>query len=75
MSYPHNPSNPMVVLAGTADTLLQQYESGTISLQEYKDSMNTQVIPQVATLDVSSPNDDAMHTISFAVAMAAGSVE
>jgi hypothetical protein len=74
MTYSHNPSDPMVVLASTANTLLQQYNSQTITLQQFKDSMNTQVIPQVSGLDKSSHNDDAMHTITYAVAMV-GSVE
>jgi hypothetical protein len=69
MTYTHNPNDPMVLLANKANTLLQQYNSNTISLQEFKDSMNTQVIPSVTGLNTSSHNDDAMHTISYAVAM------
>lgn len=75
MSYTHNPSDPMVILADTANTLLQQYNTQAITLEQYQASMASQVIPQVATLDTSSHNDDAMHTIQFAVAMAVGSVE
>jgi hypothetical protein len=48
---------------------MDQYNNKTITLQQYKDSMNTQVIPYVATLNTSSHNDDAMHTISESVAM------
>jgi len=69
MTYSHNPSDPMVVLATTAQSLMDQYNNKTITLQQYKDSMNTQVIPHVATLNTSSHNDDAMHTISESVAM------
>ena len=69
MTYTHNPSDPMVVLASTAQSLMDQYNSNTITLQEYKDSMNSQVVPQVAGLDTSSHNDNAMYTISTAVAM------
>lgn len=75
MSYSHNSNNPMVVLANTANTLFQQYESKSITLEEYQAAIASQVIPQLATLDKSSPNDEAMHTISYAVAMAVGSVE
>jgi hypothetical protein len=69
MTYSHNPSDPMVVLATTAKSLMDQYNNKTITLQQYKDSMNTQVIPQVAGLNRSSHNDDAWHTISESVAM------
>jgi hypothetical protein len=69
MTYTHNPSDPMVLLAATAKGLLDQYNSNVITLEEYKDYMNAQVVPFVATLDKSSHNDDAMHTISEAVAM------
>jgi hypothetical protein len=69
MTYTHNPSDPMVVLATTAQNLLNQYTNKTITLQHYKDSMNTQVIPQMANLNTSSHNDDAMHTLSEAIAM------
>lgn len=75
MSYTHNPSDPMVILATTANTLLQQYNTKSITLEQYQSSMSAQVIPQIATLDTSGHNDDAMHTISYAVAMAVGSVE
>jgi hypothetical protein len=74
MSYTHNPSDPMVILAGTANTLLQQYQTEAITLEQFKDAMNTQVVPLVSTLDKSSHNDNAMHTISYAVAML-GAVE
>jgi len=72
MSYSHNPSNPMVILAGTANTLLQQYNTNEITFEQFKTAMNSQVVPLVATLDKSSPNDEAMHTISYAVAMVDG---
>lgn len=69
MTYTHNPSDPMVLLAATAQGLLDQYNNKTITLQQYKDYMNAQVVPFVAGLDTSSHNDAAMHTISEAVAM------
>ena len=69
MTYTHNPSDPMVVLASTAQGLVDQYNNKSITLQQFKDAMNAQVVPQVASLDKSSHNDDAMHTISNAVAM------
>ena len=69
MTYTHNPSDPMVILASTAQGLVDQYTNKTITLQQYKDAMNAQVIPQLATLDRSGHNDAAMHTISEAVAM------
>jgi spore coat protein CotF len=69
MSYTHNPSDPMVVLAASAKTLVDQYEAKSITLQQFKDSMNSQIVPQVAGLNKSSNNDVAWHTISNAVAM------
>jgi hypothetical protein len=69
MTYAHNPSDPMVVLATTAGSLVSQYESKSITLEQFKNSMNSQVVPQVAGLNKSSNNDDAWHTISNAVAM------
>lgn len=70
MTYTHNPSDPMVLLAATAQELLDQYNSSSITLQQYKDAVNAQVAPFVAGLDTSSHNDDAMYTISTAIAMA-----
>ena len=67
MTYTHNPADPMVVLATTAKSLVDQYEAKSITLQQFKDSMNSQVVPQVAGLDKSSRNDDAWHTIVSAV--------
>jgi flagellar hook-associated protein FlgK len=69
MTYSHNPSDPMVVLATTAKSLVDQYNNNSITLQQFKDSMNSQVVPQVAGLNKSSHNDDAWHTISSAVAL------
>lgn len=69
MTYSHNPSDPMVVLATTAQSLVDQYENKSITAQQFKDSMNSQVVPQVAGLDKSSHNDDAWHKISSAVAL------
>lgn len=69
MTYSRNPNDPMVTLATTANTLLNQYNSNAISLEQYKTSMNTQVVPLVDGLDKSSHNDDAWHTITTAVAM------
>ena len=72
MPYSRNPNNPMVILATTANNLLQQYQTNEITFEQFKESMNNQVVPLVATLDKSSPNDDAMYTISYAVAMVDG---
>jgi hypothetical protein len=69
MTYTHNPADPMVTLATTAKSLVDQYEAKSITLQQFKDSMNSQVVPQVSGLDKSSHNDDAWHKISNAVAM------
>ena len=69
MSYNNNQSNPMVILATTAQLLIDQYNSGSSTLQQFKDSVNSQVVPQVSGLDKSSHNDNAWHTISTAVAM------
>jgi hypothetical protein len=70
MTYTHNPSDPMVSLASTANNLVQQYESGAITLEQFKSFVNSQVTPSVATLNTSSHNDDAYHTISYAVSLA-----
>ena len=75
MSYSHNSNNPMVVLSNTADALLQQYESNSLTLEEYQAAITSQVIPQLEGLDKSVPIDEAMNKIQFAVAMAVGSVE
>ena len=53
MTYTHNPADPMVVLATTAKSLVDQYEAKSITLQQFKDSMNSDVVPQVAGLDKS----------------------
>jgi hypothetical protein len=59
----------MVILAATSKTLVNQYNNNSITIQQFKDSMNSQVVPQVASLNKSSHNDDAWHTISSAVAL------
>jgi len=69
MSYTRNPSDPMVILASTAQALVDQYNTNTITLQQFKDSMNSQVVPQVASLNKSSHNDEAWHTICSSVAL------
>jgi hypothetical protein len=69
MSRAPNSNDPMAILAATAQALVDQYESQQITLQQYKDSMNSQVVPQVSGLDKSSHNDNAWHTISYAVAL------
>ena len=69
MTYTHNPYDPMVLLVATAQDLLDQYNSSSITLQQYKDAVNAQVTPFVANLDTSSHNDAAMYKISTAVAM------
>ena len=67
MTYQHNPGDPLVLLAATAKSLMDQYDANTITLQQFKDALNSQVVPQFATVDKSSSNDDAYHTISQAV--------
>jgi len=69
MAYTHNPSDPMVILASTAQSLMDQYNNNTITIDQFKTSMNSQVVPQVAGLDKTSHNDSAWHTISSAVAL------
>ena len=69
MAYTHNLSDPMVILASTAQSLMDQYNNNTITIEQFKTSMNSQVVPQVAGLDKTSHNDDAWHTISSAVAL------
>ena len=67
MTYQHNPSDPLVLLAATANTLMDQYNTNAITLEQFKSALNSQVVPQFATVDKSSHNDDAYHTISVAV--------
>jgi hypothetical protein len=69
MTYSHNANDPMVILASTAQTLLDQYNSNTISLQQYKTFVNAQIVSSLPGLNKSSNNDDAWHTITTAVAM------
>lgn len=69
MTYSHNSSDPMVLLAATANTLINQYESKSISLQEYKDAANAQLVTQFQTLDVSSHNDNAYNTLTRALVL------
>jgi hypothetical protein len=59
----------MVVLATTAKSLMDQYYNKSITIDQFKNSMNSQVVPQVAGLNKSSHNDDAWHTICMAVAL------
>jgi hypothetical protein len=59
----------MVILASTAQSLMDQYNNNTITIEQFKTSMNSQVVPQVAGLDKTSHNDSAWHTISSAVAL------
>jgi len=69
MTYSHNSNDPMVLLAATAENLLNQYDSNIITLEQLKNSLNNQIIPLVPSLDKSSHNDNAWHTITQAVAM------
>ena len=67
MTYQHNPSDPLVTLAATANTLMNQYNTNAITLEQFKNALNSQVVNQFATVDKSSHNDDAYSTISRAV--------
>ena len=68
MTYSHNPSDPLVLLAATANTLMSQYETQAISLDEFKTQLNSQIVSQFANIDKSSFNDDAYSTLTKAVA-------
>ena len=57
-------------LAITASTLREQFNNKVITLQQYKDSVNTQIIPEMAnnnTFKVYS-NDAAISTVYSVVA-------
>ena len=62
-------------LATTANTLLQQYRTSSITLQEFKDSINSQVVPtwdsmaeNVRTNDeVNESNDEDIHKINYVI--------
>ena len=69
MTYTHNPADPMVVLATTAKSLMDQYEAKTLTIQQYVTAMNSQVVPQSAGLDKSSNNDAAWYTITNSVGL------
>lgn len=69
MSRSPSPDSPFSILGNTANTLLQQYNSQSITLEQLKDAVNAQIVPFMEGLDTSSHNDDAMHNISNAVAM------
>jgi hypothetical protein len=47
---------------------MDQYNNKTITLQQYKDGISSQVTPFVTGLNKSSHNDDAMHAISYSMA-------
>ena len=68
MTYSHSPTDPLVVLATTANNLMQQYESKTITLDEFKTAINSQLVNQFASVDKSSHNDDAYYTITTTIA-------
>ena len=68
MTYQYNPTDPLVLLAETANGLVNQYENKEITLEQFKNSLNSQVIPQFASVDKSSKNDDAYYKISTAIA-------
>ena len=67
-------ANTVSGLASTANTLLQQYKNKTITLQQLKDSVNTQVIAAFTGISANvtkdfTVNDEDMHTISVAIRM------
>jgi hypothetical protein len=71
MSYTRGGNNDqIVILANSANTLMQQYNTQTITLQAYKDSVNTQILPTYNSLDKRTISDDnSMHTVSLAIRM------
>ena len=73
-STPSALANTVSGLASTANTLLQQYKNKTITLQQLKDSVNTQVIAAFTGISANAAkdftvNDEDMHTISVAIRM------
>lgn len=73
-STPSALANTVSGLASTANTLLQQYKNKTITLQQLKDSVNTQVIAAFTGISDNASKDTTvngvdMHTISVAIRM------
>ena len=57
-------------LAVTASTLRAQFANNVITLQQYKDSVNTQIIPEVANNETFKvyANDAAISTVYAVIA-------
>ena len=69
MTYQQNPSDPLGLLAATAKSLMDQYDANTITLQQFKDAVQTQIVAKLNTLDMTRPADDSYYLISTAIAM------
>ena len=54
-------SDTLSSLSTTANTLLQQYNSRSINLQQFKDSINSQIVPTWNTLQDTIKNDATIH--------------
>ena len=62
-------------LGTTANTLLQQYNSKSINLQQFKDSITSQIVPTWNTLQdtirtdasVHETNDTDIHKINYVI--------
>ena len=65
-----NPNDPVVILGNTANTLVQQYETGTITLQQLKDLVNIQIVPTYNNFNQNNfddTNDEAKHDLDVAM--------
>jgi len=63
-------NDPVVVLGNTANVLLQQYKSGTITLQQLKDFVNIQIAPTYNSFNQNSfndSNDESKHDLDVAM--------
>ena len=65
-----NQNNPMVILGNTANTIINQYETNQITLEQFKTAVQNQIVSQLGTLDKTRPADDSYYKISTAIAMA-----
>ena len=69
MPYSNSPNNPMVTLGNTANTIINQYNSKQITLEQFKTAVQSQIVSQLNTLDMTRPADDSYYLISTAIAM------
>ena len=73
-----NSNDPVVILGATANTLVQQYDSKIITLQQLKDSVNTQILPTFTTFNQNNfddSNDEAKHDLDVAIRILNSPVE